>query len=68
MRKIGSIHSAGHPIMVIYYDDKATVNPFRICLEWYEDGRRHRKQVNRYADLFSCGIEMEKYTQMFNFE
>lgn len=54
--------------MVIYYDDKATVNPFRICLEWYEDGRRHRKQVNRYADLFSCGIEMEKYTQMFNFE
>lgn len=68
MKKIGSIHSAGHPELTIYYDDKVSVNPFRVCLEYWEDGRRHKKQVNRYADLFSCGIEMEKYTKMFNFE
>lgn len=68
MKKIGSIHSAGHPELTIYYDEKVSVNPFRVCLEYWEDGRRHKKQVNRYADLFSCGIEMEKYTKMFNFE
>lgn len=68
MTKIGSIHAAGHPVMVIYYDDKADRNPYRVCLEWYEAGRKKRKQIERYADLNSCGEVMLNYTRIHNEE
>lgn len=29
-------------------------NPYRIYRDYFEDGRRHRKQVAAYGDLASC--------------
>lgn len=67
MTKIGFIQAAGKPEMTIYYDKKATVNPYRVYIEWY-DGTRHKKLLAKYADLFSCGCMVQRYTEMYNEE
>lgn len=69
MTKIGIMRSKGHPDLVTYYDDSAKVNPFRVCMEWVgETGRKHRRQVARYADLSSCGEAVLRYTRVYNHE
>lgn len=36
---------------VIYEDGKT--NPYRIIKTWFENGRRHQKQLVRYGDITS---------------
>lgn len=72
MTKIAEIRPSGVPKMVVYYDDKAKNNPYRIYAEGYEltnyGLRKRRKQVNRYADLFSCALAMTQYAKEHNEE
>ena len=72
MQKIGFLSAKGKPDMTIYYDQKAKVNPYRVFLEWYELGelgcRKRKKQIDRYADLNSCGLMLAKYASNFNEE
>lgn len=66
MRKIGSLKN-----IEICFDDKAKINPYRVY-EYYRDlerredgklyyGKQHRRQVIRYADLYSCTYWMSQY-------
>lgn len=66
--KIGSLYIpyAHRPKMVIYFDDKDNVNPYRIYFEWYEDtecGAKKRKRlITKYADIRSCGEILRNFT------
>ena len=61
-KKIGFIN-AGEETLTVYYDDKAKNNPYRLYLEFYgQDGRHHRKLLQKYANLHSCGIMLERFT------
>lgn len=59
MRQIGFIQKPKRPKLVIYFDDKITINPYRIYYEWYEPsehGLKKRKRLQeKFADLDSCG-------------
>lgn len=72
MTKIGMISPKGKPSMVIYYDEKAAVNPYKVYLEWKELGnyglRGRKKRVAMYGDLLSCGVKMAEYTAKNNEE
>lgn len=73
MKKIGEIAPAKGPKMVIYYDDKVKVNPYRVYLVWEEMTEhgwpaQRRKQIDRYADLLSCGILMMEHIRKHNEE
>ena len=72
MTKIGSISPVNSPDMVIYYDDKAQRNPYRLYLEWRELGpegygiTKRRRQLERYADLLSCMEMIHNYVKAHN--
>ena len=71
MKKIGEIAPAKGPKMVICYDGKAKVNPYRVYLIWTETTEhgwpaQHRKQIDRYADLLSCGCLMMEHIRKYN--
>ena len=72
MTKIGSISPYRYADMVIYYDDKASVNPYRVYLEWRQLGpegygiTKRRRQLERYADLLSCVEMLWSYVQTHN--
>ena len=70
MTKIGSISPYRYADMTIYYDDKAPVNPYRVYLEWMQLGQygitKHKRQVERYADLHSCMVMMGDYVKTHN--
>ena len=72
MTKIGELRPYGQPTMAIYYDANAAINPYRVYLHWYEPGecglRKCKKQIERYADLFSCVTTMLKYANDHNEE
>lgn len=54
-------------IYTVIYDDKEKVNPFRIYRDWWEDGHHH-KQMNRYADFYSCMIYLSEIVRENNWE
>lgn len=72
MTKIAMISPKGAPTMTVYYDQQADTNPYRVYLEWNVLGahgiQKKRKQVNRYADLASCGQMMSDYGRKNNEE
>ena len=72
MTKVAMIQPKGKPTMVVYYDEKATTNPYRVYLEWKEliayGLRQRKKQVDRYADLNSCGLLIAQYAAENNEE
>ena len=58
--------------MVIYYDSKDEHNPYKVVSEWNElttaGIRRRRRMVAKYADLFSCVVQLYQYTMAHNEE
>ena len=68
MYKIGELNPVKiQGKMVIYYDDKADMNPYRLYREWYELGpygtRKRKKQLARYGNLFSCSCVIHNFIQ-----
>lgn len=72
MKKIAYISPKGIPSLVVYYDEKAQRNPYRVYQEWNEltqyGIRERRKQIDRYADLNSCGAIIAEYAARHNEE
>lgn len=70
MKKIAHLSPRGVAEMVIYYDEKADRNPYRVYLEWNEITDRglmpRRRQIVRYADLLSAVYEMHEYAKQHN--
>ncbi len=70
MKKIAHLSPRGVAEMVIYYDEKADHNPYRVYLEWNEITYRglmpRRSQIVRYADLLSAVCEMYEYAKQHN--
>lgn len=67
VRKIGNLQVKGRPKMVVYYDDQAKVDPYRIYFEWYEDcyeqGMKKRKRlVEKWDDMKIVGERIKDYT------
>jgi len=61
MTKIAHVQPARHPAMVVYFDEKAAQNPYRVRLE--EGGRYGTKrQIDRYADLASAMYRLAEYS------
>lgn len=65
MKKIAEIQPKGVARMTIYYDNKTSVNPYRVYLEWMELGHyglsERRRQVVRYANLASAAAQLAQY-------
>lgn len=73
MKKIAEIHPQGLGSMVVYYDNKADQNPYRVYRVRYdyvpEKGLCKRtKQTARYADLASCAYELWQFAYCNNEE
>lgn len=72
MTKIAEIQPKGVAKMAIYYDEKASVNPYRVFLHFNEltpyGLMKKRHQLNRYADLASAAYEMTQYAIQNNEE
>lgn len=60
MHKIAFINPVKGHNVTVYYDDKAKVNPYRIYQEWHDRGK-HKKQIERYANLYSCTCWINDY-------
>lgn len=59
MYKIGELKPINRTNIVIYYDDKADVNPYRVYEEYYSRNKygcltKRKRQVARYGDFHSC--------------
>ena len=52
MIKIGSLVSRAMTI-ILYYDDKAKSNPYRIYKKYWDNGW-HKKLIEKYENLASC--------------
>ena len=64
MYKMGELNTrAGR--FVIYYDNAARVNPYRIYKKWWNGGW-HRELVEKYADLYSCTIYINDFVRDHN--
>ena len=50
-RKVLEINEVGHHYICIKYEDDP-MNAYRIYELWY-DGRHHRRQIDKYADMMS---------------
>lgn len=72
MKKIGSLSFKDTNNIVIYYDDKAEHNPYRIYeiyYRWTEYGyRKSKKMLEKYADLHSCTEWLNRYAWVHNEE
>ena len=72
MKKIGELQPKSADTVTIYYDDKADTNPYRVCREWNDIAPygivHRRKQIARYADLYSCVFVMLGHAKEHNEE
>jgi len=72
MHKIGEINPKNGKKMVIFYDDKVKLNPYRVYLTWNEltdhGCYARRRQIARYANLHSCGLLMAEHTRVHDEE
>ena len=59
MRKIGELKT-NTTTLVIYKNDEARCNPYRIYRKWYEGGW-HRELLEQYEDLASCTFYISDY-------
>ena len=41
-------------VYIVYHDDKRINNQYVITRTWYENGSKHTKILNAYADETSC--------------
>lgn len=67
MIKIGFLNFRNSGNLVVYYDEKAKINPYRIYMETYyidkhEYPTKHRKLIERYANLASCTAHIHNFT------
>lgn len=61
MRKIGFVIPKGSPKWVIYYDEGAEFNRYRLYIEWREGQHCHKRLVEKYANLASCTDHIATY-------
>ncbi len=62
MYKIGELKAKGAHF-VLYYDQNAIFNPYKIYNQYFLNGRKRRKLLQRYANLFSCTIYINDYVR-----
>jgi len=61
MKKIGELKTPGIHF-VIYCDENAKVNPYRIYRKYWDNGWKKRL-LEKYADLYSCTCYICGYTK-----
>lgn len=66
MKKIGELHTKA-AYFVLYYDESAKYNPYRLYQKWYDAGW-HKKLIEKYADLYSCTIWINNFVAQHNEE
>lgn len=66
MRKIGELKTK-QVYFVLYYDEKAKVNPFRIYRKYWNCGWK-KQLLEKYGDLYSCTIFINDFVSKHNTE
>lgn len=66
MTKMGFVAPKGRHRMSIYYDEKEKYNHYKVYMEW-QDSKRHKRLVEKYADLYSAVLRIASYTNATKF-
>lgn len=61
MKKVGELITDS-TTLVIYKDEEARCNPYRIYRKWFDEGW-HKKLVVKFQDLLSCTYFINDYVR-----